>query len=886
MGEGARGTADASPLVRMARERLAAAWLEGWSVRVDEIWCLLRPPGYVQREQGWKLHLSCTPASAAEVLDRALDVLLRAGCQFKFASTPERVRELTGGRYTRGGAGKFITVYPDDDDRFRCLARELHEATAGLAGPSILSDRPYRPGSLVHYRFGAFRGRQTLTNDGEYRYVIVAPGGELVEDRRDAWFEPPQWAESPFPEQISSDIAADGVLLANRFVVREAVRHANKGGVFHAMDRFTAEQVIVKQARAHVGGDADACAALRNEAELLDRLGRAGITPRRVALFEQDGDLFLVQERVDGPTLRSWCAEQAIGDEPGVPWPRLVDAARRLVTLIETVHRHGLVIRDLSPTNLLVRHDDSLTLIDLEFAAADGAAAIAVGTPGYGAPEQLRGETVDAASDCYALGALLFLLTTGTDPLLAPDELPGRATAARLADWLAAMAETSENVCRLWPLLRGLLADEPADRWTLPRARRFLDAVSGVPVAVSALSVDVRPDPDTAALLDGGIAHLLATMTPEDRERLWPATPYGKRSDACNVQHGAAGVLAVLTTLARDRGDERLADAVDVGAQWLGERLDEDRAAGRKMLPGLYFGRAGTAWALYEAAGLLDDPGLAARALELLDELPVDWPNPDITHGMAGAGLAALRLWRASGETGMRRRAYETAELLAARAERADGMILWPVPTSFDSRLAGVNDYGFAHGAAGVGAFLLAAGELLREPKWVKMADEVGRMLSAVAVPDDRGVRWRSGPADTVFLREFWCSGGSGIGTFLVRLARARGDSDYLALAERAAVAVWHRRWLAGPSVCHGLAGNGEFLLDLASAGAAENRSRAEDLATALAARAALRDGRLVATDDTMLGFGAEYGAGVAGWVAFLHRLRHGGARPWMVEAA
>ena len=172
---------ETSPLVRLARSRLLAAGQEQWIVQADEIWCLLRPPAHVGRLQGWKLHLSCTSDSAFDVLDAALAVLLPAGCQFKFASTPARVRELTGGRYTRSGAGKFVTVYPDDDEQFRRLARELHEATDGLAGPTILSDRPYCPGSLVHYRYGAFRGLRTLSNDGEYLAVIAAPDGQLVE---------------------------------------------------------------------------------------------------------------------------------------------------------------------------------------------------------------------------------------------------------------------------------------------------------------------------------------------------------------------------------------------------------------------------------------------------------------------------------------------------------------------------------------------------------------------------------------------------------------------------------------------------------------------------------------------------------------------------------
>ncbi|MDX3333358.1 hypothetical protein PV620_17525, partial [Streptomyces sp. ME02-6978a] len=54
-----------------------------------------------------------------------------------------------------------------DPELFRRLARRLHAATLGLRGPRILSDRPYAPGSLVHYRYGVFGGVRTTTNDGD-----------------------------------------------------------------------------------------------------------------------------------------------------------------------------------------------------------------------------------------------------------------------------------------------------------------------------------------------------------------------------------------------------------------------------------------------------------------------------------------------------------------------------------------------------------------------------------------------------------------------------------------------------------------------------------------------------------------------------------------------
>ena len=124
-----------------------------WDVTTSDFWCSVNPKGGLGSSQGWKLHLSATPASAETVLTRSLPTLLAGGSAFKFARTTSHVAQLNGRNTSRGHSGKFITVYPEDDQEAVRLAEALHQATAGLPGPRVLSDRPYAPGSLVHYRY-------------------------------------------------------------------------------------------------------------------------------------------------------------------------------------------------------------------------------------------------------------------------------------------------------------------------------------------------------------------------------------------------------------------------------------------------------------------------------------------------------------------------------------------------------------------------------------------------------------------------------------------------------------------------------------------------------------------------------------------------------------
>jgi hypothetical protein len=242
-----------------------------WRIRTSESWCHVDLAGQFAgpgRVQGWKLHVSSTVADSEQVLRAAASVLIAARCAFKFARTAELLGSLNDAHAPRGRSGKFLTAYPAADADVPELARKLDTATRGLAGPVVLSDLRYHAESLVHLRFGAFSGVPMLSVDGETSVGILDPDGRAVADRREPRFSPPAWAPLPL-RQAPASPSSGQVLLADRFLVRRAIRHANKGGVFVAQDRASGREVIVKQARRHVGarvdGRGDVTALLRRE---------------------------------------------------------------------------------------------------------------------------------------------------------------------------------------------------------------------------------------------------------------------------------------------------------------------------------------------------------------------------------------------------------------------------------------------------------------------------------------------------------------------------------------------------------------------------------------------------------------------------------------------
>ncbi|MFF8839300.1 class IV lanthionine synthetase LanL [Streptomyces sp. NPDC015130] len=894
-----------------------------WTADSDEMWCRVTPPARVRREQGWKLHLSATTASAAAVLDKALEVLLREGSAFKFARSLEQVSALNSRATPRGSSGKFLTVYPASDAEAARLARDLHRATAGLSGPRILSDQPYAPHSLVHYRYGSFVGRRRLSDDGLLVWFIEDPDGNPVEDKRTGRYSPPSWAVSPFPAPVpaaprparTTGSTAGGsatggpVVLGGHFAVREAIRHTNKGGVYRGSDVRTGDLVVIKEARPHVEADAsgrDVRDWLRAEARTLEKLRGTGLAPEPRALFEHGGHLFLAQDEVPGVTLRTWVAEHF--RDAGAERYRADALAQvaRLVDLVAEAHAHGCVLRDFTPGNIMVRPDGELRLIDLELAVLDVGTALPsrVGTPGFSAPERLVDAPVAPTADYYSLGATVCFVLAGKVPNLLPEEPATTPPEERLAAWLTSCSRPLGLPSGLVELVLGLMKDDPAERWDPDRAREALrrtDLVRPVsPRVPRAARADAPEDP-----VSGIVGHLVDSMTPEDDRRLWPVSTMAGESDPCTVQQGAAGVLAVLTRYWELTGDPRLPGPIATAGRWIAARTDPLSAP----RPGLHFGGRGTAWALYEAGRAVGDGGLTDHALALALAPQQVTPHHDITHGTAGSGLAALHLWHRTGDPRFAELAVDAADRLTAAVQRDATAVSWPVPAEAASEEAASSEgappdaaaseadatapaaspesgkryLGFAHGLAGIASFLLAVSAVSRRPEHRELAEAAGEHLLAEAVLVGEAAQWPAQASDLP-TAPYWCHGSAGIGAFLVRLWQATGDDRFGDLARRSTRAVMERASRAALTQCHGLAGNGDFLLDMAEAtGDPVYRAMAEDVSRLLLAERTHRHGHVV--------FPNEYGDvstswsdGSAGILAFLVRLRHHDSRHWTVQ--
>jgi lantibiotic modifying enzyme len=278
-----------------------------------------------------------------------------------------------------------------------------------------------------------------------------------------------------------------------------------------------------------------------------------------------------------------------------------------------------------------------------------------------------------------------------------------------------------------------------------------------------------------------------------------------------DAYRGIAGPLYVLSRLARcgvrvgPDHQPALLRAID--------RLSVMPLSGSVRLPGLYFGTAGEAVVLTELllAGLIaDNTENRERILGLISP-DFDWP--DLTHGAAGQGLAALHLAAVLEDPRFQPTADAAATYLC-RAQSADGG--WVLPPGVDG-LSGQSLTGFAHGVAGILYFLAeyAAGTGNSEAYGAVERAVDYLVRRAVVNAETQADEWPYSDVDSSHWR-WWCHGSPGIALALLRLFERFRDNRHADAARRALrqQPVGIRAGNLGQ--CHGLAGLGEVYLEAA----------------------------------------------------------------------
>ncbi len=213
---------------------------------------------------------------------------------------------------------------------------------------------------------------------------------------------------------------AGRLLASGKYRLDELVGAGGMGAVYRGHHRDLDRVVAVKVLHPHLKLDGDLAKRFHAEAQTMSRIDNPNVT--RVLDFgqEPDGLVYIAMEYLDGIDL-----ESVIEREGRLPLDRLLRIMVQVCGALGHVHRHGIIHRDVKPTNIMLvaghnEEDDTPTEVvkvcDFGIALAYGSTTRVAGTPEYMSPEQVKGSEIDARSDIYACGVLLYELATGQLP--------------------------------------------------------------------------------------------------------------------------------------------------------------------------------------------------------------------------------------------------------------------------------------------------------------------------------------------------------------------------------------------------------------------------------------------------------------------------------------
>jgi len=214
-------------------------------------------------------------------------------------------------------------------------------------------------------------------------------------------------------------------LVGSRYELGELIGYGGMAEVHRGRDGRLGRDVAIKLLRADLARDPSFLNRFRREAQ-----SAAGLNhPAIVAVYDTGEDHsglgpetaevpYIVMEYVEGQTLRD-----VLKIEGRLPPRRAMEIVAEVCGALDFSHRNGIVHRDIKPANVMITRAGAVKVMDFGIARAiaDNSATVTqtaavIGTAQYLSPEQARGETVDARSDVYSTGCLLYELVTGHPP--------------------------------------------------------------------------------------------------------------------------------------------------------------------------------------------------------------------------------------------------------------------------------------------------------------------------------------------------------------------------------------------------------------------------------------------------------------------------------------
>jgi serine/threonine protein kinase len=210
--------------------------------------------------------------------------------------------------------------------------------------------------------------------------------------------------------------AEQGIERIGEYLVRRLIGEGGMGKVYEAEERLSKRRVALKVLRHELARSEEGRRLFLNEMNILSHLDHPNVV-RCLACTEADGQLVMALELLEGKTLRTILSERG-----RLPWDEAAALALQITSALTVAHRQepAIIHRDLKPENIMVLADGTVKVMDFGIAkvlqAISRTTTQSVGTLQYMSPEQIDAHEIDARSDLYSLGLVLYEMLSGGAP--------------------------------------------------------------------------------------------------------------------------------------------------------------------------------------------------------------------------------------------------------------------------------------------------------------------------------------------------------------------------------------------------------------------------------------------------------------------------------------
>jgi serine/threonine-protein kinase len=284
-------------------------------------------------------------------------------------------------------------------------------------------------------------------------------------------------APSPAPNELQV-----GHVVDDRFKILDVINRGGMAWIYEALDRETGQSVALKVPFMQFECDAGYFSRFQRE----EQIGLALEHPCVVRTLPgpDKSRPYIVMEYLEGRTLAD-----RLREETRLTESEAARVASRICEGLEYLHGKGVVHRDLKPGNVMLCSDGTIRIMDFGLAKIEtarrltfGGFSATMGSPGYIAPEQVQGKRGDSRSDIYALGAMLYKMTTGFAPF-GGDNIHAVMDARLTGDPEAPRKRNAELSPEIEEIILHALERDPSNRFsTVALMKAELDNYSDVPL--------------------------------------------------------------------------------------------------------------------------------------------------------------------------------------------------------------------------------------------------------------------------------------------------------------------------------------------------------------------------------------------------------------------